>query len=116
MLYRYGPQKWISGQIIAWGLVATFQAFQHGLGAYLSTRLLLGLCEAGFIPAGLYTISMYYKQEETSKRFAVYFFGNMTALASSGLFAYGILQMRGICNLGGWYGPCVLAYVCVMFG
>lgn len=24
------------------GLVATFQAFQKGLGAYLSTRLLLG--------------------------------------------------------------------------
>lgn len=26
----------------------------------------------------------------------------MTALASTGLLAYGILHMRGICNLGGW--------------
>ncbi|GAB7352530.1 hypothetical protein MBLNU459_g2923t2 [Dothideomycetes sp. NU459] len=102
LLYRFGPQKWISGQIFAWGLVATFQAFQHGLGSYLSTRLLLGLCEAGFIPGGLYTLSTYYKQEETSKRFAIYFFGNNFASACTGLLAYGILRMRGICNLGGW--------------
>lgn len=42
MLYRFGPRIWISGQIFAWGLVGTFQAFQSGLGGFLSTRLLLG--------------------------------------------------------------------------
>lgn len=26
----------------------------------------------------------------------------MFALASSGLIAFGILRMRGVCNLGGW--------------
>ncbi|CAD0030855.1 unnamed protein product [Aureobasidium pullulans] len=90
LLYRFGPRVWISSQIFAWGLVATFQAFQHGLGAYLSTRLLLGLCEAGFIPGGLYTLSLYYKKEETSKRFAIYFFGNNFASACTGLLAYGM--------------------------
>ncbi len=30
VLYRIGPSVWISAQIVAWGLVATFQAFQHG--------------------------------------------------------------------------------------
>ncbi|KAJ3531331.1 hypothetical protein NM208_g8925 [Fusarium decemcellulare] len=102
ILYRLGPSKWIGSQILAWGLVATFQAFQKGLAAFLSTRLLLGLCEAGFIPAGLYTITRWYKKEETSKRFSWYFIGNMTAAASSGLIAYGILQMRGIAGLAGW--------------
>lgn len=102
ILYRIGPQKWISGQIFAWGLVATFQAFQKGVSAYLATRILLGLCEAGFIPAGLYTISMFYKRDETSKRFSIFFLGNLTAVASSGLIAYGILHMRGVANLAGW--------------
>ncbi|KAF2100223.1 alternative sulfate transporter [Rhizodiscina lignyota] len=96
ILYRIGPSTWISGQIIAWGLVATFQAFQKGLGAYLSTRLLLGLCESGFIPAGLFTITRWYKKEETSKRFAWFFIGNMLAQAISGIVAYGVLHMRGI--------------------
>ena len=115
-----------------------FQAFQKGQAAYLTTRLLLGyatyrhtshvvlaltisrLCEAGFIPAGLYCITMWYKREETSIRFAYYFVGNLTASACSGLVAYGMyvlltysfvlmttntyssLQMRGICGLAGW--------------
>ena len=42
VLYRIGPSLWISGQIIAWGLVALFQAFQHGVPAFMITRLLLG--------------------------------------------------------------------------
>ncbi|OJD28788.1 alternative sulfate transporter [Diplodia corticola] len=102
VLFRIGPQKWISGQIVAWGLVATFQAFQKGLGAFMVTRILLGLCEAGFIPASLYTISMFYKRDETSKRFSIFFLGNLTAVASSGLIGYGILHMRGVANLAGW--------------
>ncbi|KAM0343595.1 hypothetical protein ACHAPU_008346 [Fusarium lateritium] len=102
ILYRLGPARWIGSQIIAWGLVATFQAFQKGYGAFLSTRLLLGLCEAGFIPAGLYTITRWYKRDETSKRFSIYFLGNIIASACTGLIAYGILHMRGVGGLGGW--------------
>ncbi|KAK3905782.1 hypothetical protein C8A05DRAFT_30412 [Staphylotrichum tortipilum] len=102
ILYRVGPTVWIGAQILAWGFVAAFQAFQKGLGPFLATRLLLGLCEAGFIPAGLFTITRWYTREETTKRFSVYFLGNLFAGACSGLVAYGILQMRGICNLAGW--------------
>ncbi|PKS08198.1 hypothetical protein jhhlp_005474 [Lomentospora prolificans] len=66
VLYRIGPTFWISGQIIAWGLVATFQAFQKGQGAFLATRILLGLRMRGiagltgwqwlFILEGIFTI------------------------------------------------------------
>ncbi|KAK0656875.1 alternative sulfate transporter [Cercophora newfieldiana] len=102
ILYRTGPTIWIGTQIIAWGFVATFQAFQKGLAPFLITRLLLGFCESGFIPAGLFTITRWYKRDETSKRFSWFFIGNMFAGACSGLIAYGILHMRGICGLGGW--------------
>ncbi|GME64851.1 putative alternative sulfate transporter protein [Neofusicoccum parvum] len=102
VLYRLGPQVWISFQIFAWGLVATFQAFQKGLGAYLATRLLLGLMEAGFIPASLYAITTWYKTKEMSVRFAIFFFGNYVAQAASGLIAYGVLHMRGVAGLTGW--------------
>jgi len=102
VLYRLGPRAWISGQIFAWGLVALFQAFQKGVGAFMATRLRLGLGESGFIPASLYCITTFYKRGETSKRFSWFFLGNMIALASGNLLAYGILQMRGICGLAGW--------------
>ncbi|CAH0023578.1 unnamed protein product [Clonostachys rhizophaga] len=102
VLYRLGPTIWIGTQVVAWGLVATFQAFQKGLGPYLATRLLLGLTEAGFIPAGLFTLSRWYKKDEISKRFAWFFLGNLLAAALSGIIAYGVLQMRGIGGLAGW--------------
>jgi predicted MFS family arabinose efflux permease len=50
ILQRIGPQRWLAGQLFAWGLVATFQAFVKTYPAYLVTRLLLGLFEGGFIP------------------------------------------------------------------
>ncbi|KAH6678850.1 major facilitator superfamily domain-containing protein [Plectosphaerella plurivora] len=102
ILYRIGPAAWLGGQMVAWGLIATFQTFQKGLAAYLATRFLLGLGEAGFIPGSLFTITRWYKREETSKRFSVFFLGNMLASATSGLIAFGILRMRGIAGLAGW--------------
>ncbi|KAL2382806.1 hypothetical protein RJ035_005948 [Blastomyces gilchristii] len=102
ILFKLGPQIWIAAQIFAWGTVATLQAFQKGLAAFLITRILLGICEAGFVPASLYTLTTWYKRSETSKRFAIFYIGNLSAGAASGLIAYGILQMRGIRGLAGW--------------
>ncbi len=90
VLYRVGPQAWISVQIFLWGLVATFQAFQRGLGAFLATRMLLGLCESGFIPGSLFAISQWYRTHEMSRRYAFFFLGNGVATAAGGLLAYGM--------------------------
>jgi hypothetical protein len=48
------------------------------------------LCESGFIPAGLFSITLWYKKKELSARFAWFFIGNMLAQASTGLIAYGM--------------------------
>ncbi|CAK7229800.1 hypothetical protein SCUCBS95973_007350 [Sporothrix curviconia] len=102
VLYRVGPKAWIGTQVFLWGLVATFQAFQKGLGGYLATRLLLGLCESGFIPGSLFTISQWYRAHELSRRYAFFFLGNGVATAAGGLIAYGVLHMRGVAGLAGW--------------
>lgn len=73
VLYVLGPRAWIGGQIIVWGFIALFQAFQKGYGAFLATRLLLGLAESGFIPASLWAIAQFYRRSETSKRFSLFF-------------------------------------------
>lgn len=102
VLYRLGPSIWITAQIVAWGLLACFQAWQKGLATYLALRLLLGICIGGFIPAGLYSLTMWYKKSETSTRFSVFFMGNSVARAASGLISFGILRMRGVGGLAGW--------------
>lgn len=57
---------------------------------YFNSLTIDSLCESGFIPAGLYTITRWYKRDETSKRFSWFFIGNMVAQAISGLVAYGM--------------------------
>ncbi|RYO83197.1 hypothetical protein DL762_006242 [Monosporascus cannonballus] len=54
------------------------------------------ILEAGFMPAGLYTLSQWYKNSELSRRFAAFFAGYLLGQAVNGLLAYGILHMRGI--------------------
>jgi MFS family permease len=47
-------------------------------------------------------MTTWYKRDETSARFGAFFIGNFAAQATSSLIAYGILHMRGVCNLAGW--------------
>ncbi|MFL9899378.1 MFS transporter [Paraburkholderia fungorum] len=55
MLHKVGARKWLGSILIVWGLVATFTAFIWNPYSLYSTRFLLGLIEAGFLPgAGLY--------------------------------------------------------------
>lgn len=102
LLQHVGPQRWLSGQIIAWGLVALFQNFMTNYGSYLGTRVLLGLCEAGFIPGALYTMSTWYKRTETSLRVSVFFLGNLLASALTSLIGAGILSMGNRYGVAGW--------------
>ncbi|KAI9733266.1 MAG: hypothetical protein M1834_003350 [Cirrosporium novae-zelandiae] len=102
ILQRMGPQLWLSGQILAWGSVATFQAFIHNRAGYLITRLLLGLLEAGFIPGSLYFLSTWYRKSETSLRVTCFFLGQMLSSATSSLIGAGILTMSGKHGLAGW--------------
>ncbi|KAI8962601.1 MFS general substrate transporter [Daldinia sp. FL1419] len=102
LLQRIGPRRWLSAQIVAWGLVATFQNFIRNYGGYLATRLLLGLCEAGFIPGALYTMSTWYKKSETSLRISIFFLGNLIASATTSLIGAGVLSMGDRYGVAGW--------------
>ncbi|KPM45288.1 hypothetical protein AK830_g1295 [Neonectria ditissima] len=73
-LQRIGPRKWISGQVLMFGIVATMQVFVHNRGGFLATRLVLGFAEAGYIPGAVYTLSTWYTRRELAKRVSVLFF------------------------------------------
>ncbi|KAK7747414.1 hypothetical protein SLS53_001669 [Cytospora paraplurivora] len=102
MLQRIGPHRWLSGQIIAWGLVALFQNFMTSYAGYLVTRIILGLCESGFIPGSLYTLSTWYKRDETSLRVSIFFVGSTISSAVTSLIGAGILSMGDRYGIAGW--------------
>ena len=78
------------------------QVFIRDRRAFLATRLLLGLAEAGYIPGAVYTLSTWYRKRELAKRVAVFFFGTFGGNAVSPLLASGILQLDGQRGIRGW--------------
>ncbi|KAH9896383.1 MFS general substrate transporter [Xylariomycetidae sp. FL2044] len=102
ILQKVGPQKWLSFQILAWSTVATLQVFINNYGSYLATRVLLGLLESGYIPGALYTLSTWYKRDETSLRVSLFFLGNLLAAATVSLIGAGILTLSGRHGIAGW--------------
>lgn len=108
VLYRVGPGKWLTLQLFLFGIVSTFQAWQTNYASFITTRLLLGITESGFIPGGLWTLSTWYTRKETAKRVMIFYFGNQFGQASAKLLAYGILHMRGVAGRPGWFWLFVL--------
>ncbi|KAL4985333.1 major facilitator superfamily domain-containing protein [Aspergillus falconensis] len=104
ILQRVGPQRWLSAQLFAWDLVATFQAFIKSYPAYLVRRLLLGLLEGAWC-----------KQEETSLRVTLFFFGQMFSGATSGLISAGLLTLSGKCGIAGWRWTFLVEGVMTLF-
>ncbi|KAF2654460.1 MFS general substrate transporter [Lophiostoma macrostomum CBS 122681] len=102
VLQRIGPRKWISCQVFLFGMVATMQIFIRNRNGFLVSRSFLGLCEAGYIPGAIYTLSTWYTQRELARRVAVFFFGMFGGNAISPLLASGILKLRGHHGLAGW--------------
>ncbi|WFD37019.1 hypothetical protein MCUN1_003911 [Malassezia cuniculi] len=102
LLVRHGPRLLIPFQILSFGLVATLQSHMVNRGGFLATRLILGLCEAGYIPGSLYILSMWYKGNELARRISILFCGMFSGFAFGPLIASGIVLLHGERNLGGW--------------
>ncbi|KAK7949632.1 transporter [Apiospora saccharicola] len=102
LLHKIGPQRWISGQVIAFGIVAICQVFITNKTGFLVSRAVLGLTESGYIPAALFTLSTWYTREQLAKRLAVFFFGMFGGNAIAPLLASGILKLDGVRGLKGW--------------
>ncbi|GAB1209942.1 hypothetical protein APSETT445_008730 [Aspergillus pseudonomiae] len=102
VLQKLGPDKWIPAQVLAFGTIATFQIFLRNRTGFLVVRSLLGLAEAGYIPASLYTLSTWYAKAELAKRVGIFFFGMFGGNAISPLIGAAILKLDGKHGLKGW--------------
>ncbi|KAF5024402.1 hypothetical protein F66182_3488 [Fusarium sp. NRRL 66182] len=101
-LQRVGPRKWMAGQVLVFGFVATMQVFIKNRAGFLAIRLMLGFSEAGYIPGGVYTLSTWYTKRELPKRVSVFFFGMFCGNAISPILASGILRLDGARGIKGW--------------
>ncbi|PYI09378.1 MFS general substrate transporter [Aspergillus sclerotiicarbonarius CBS 121057] len=102
VLQRVGPRRWISTQVFIFGIIATLQIFIRNRTGFLLTRAILGLAEAGYIPAAMYTLSTWYTKDELTKRIAIFFFGMFGGSAVAPLLGAGLLKLDGRGGMLGW--------------
>ncbi|BDD60395.1 hypothetical protein MAP00_005522 [Monascus purpureus] len=57
LLQRIGLRKWIAAQVFIFGVIAILQGLIKNRAGFLATRMFLGLAEAGYSPASIYTLS-----------------------------------------------------------
>ena len=99
---QIGPRRWIGSQVLVFGIIAALQVFVCNRTGFLVTRAVLGLAEAGYIPAAMYTLSTWYSKEQITTRIAVFFFGMFGGTAVSPLLGAALLRLDGRGALAGW--------------
>ncbi|KAI1310479.1 major facilitator superfamily domain-containing protein [Xylaria venustula] len=102
LLKRLRPSRWLPTIMVAWGTILTLMGIVQNFKGLLSTRLFLGVAEAGLYPGCAYYLTMWYCRREIQLRQAMFFSAASIAGAFSGLLAYAIAKLDGLGGLEGW--------------
>lgn len=115
ILIRVGPRLFLPAQILIFGLIATLQVLVRNRAGFLTTRLILGICESGYIPGSLYVLSTWYKEAELARRVSIFFCGMFGGFALSPVLAAGILRLHEANGLSGWQWIFLIEGIFTMF-
>ncbi|KAI0341163.1 MFS general substrate transporter [Trametopsis cervina] len=93
-LQRFPVGKWMSVNILAWGITLCCHAACTNFGGLFAARFVLGMCE-GSITAGFMIVSsMFYTRTEQTLRVGYWFMMNGTAQIVSGFISFGSLHIH----------------------
>ena len=103
ILSKSKPSVFLPVIMILWGTVTCCMAAIKSYQQLVALRFVVGILEAGFAPGVLLILSSWYKQEEQSKRFAVYISAAILSGAFGGLLAGAITKnLDGTHGIRGW--------------
>ncbi|QRW04072.1 major facilitator superfamily transporter [Ceratobasidium sp. AG-Ba] len=98
-----GMERWLPGLMVCWSMVSWAQAWITNRTSFYITRALIGAFEGGFIPGVILYATYWYTSKELAIRLSWFWATLNVARIATGLLASGILQMRGIRGMAGWF-------------
>lgn len=103
VLMRVGPKLWICRIMITWGVISMLMAIVTTPFTFYLLRFLLGAAEAGFIPAVIYYLTLWFPASQRGKATAIF----MTGIPLSGVIGgpvsgWIISGMHEHAGLAGW--------------
>ncbi|KAK7204886.1 MFS transporter [Myxozyma melibiosi] len=103
ILTRVRPSWYMASFMMLWAVVSGLTAAVHNYTGLVLIRFFLGIVEAPFYPGALYMLSIFYTKKELSLRIALFYTGNISANAFSGLIAAAVFAtLDGTHGLEGW--------------
>jgi MFS family permease len=100
MSTRVGARKWLARITISWGVVACAMAFVTNPTSFYVLRFLLGVAEAGFVPAFLLYVSTWFPLASRANAIAKLWTSTALALVVGGPLSALLLSIGG--PLRGW--------------
>ena len=103
LLQRVGARVWIARIMVTWGIVSTLMVFSRSLPLFYGLRLLLGICEAGFVPGVLYYANTWLPVRRQSGMLALFLVALPTAeVIGAPVSGFIVEHMGGVGGLRGW--------------
>src|SRR5262249_29499180 len=97
----WSARKWIARILISWGFLASATGLIHSISQFYWIRFLLGLAEAGFLPALFVYIGHWYRPEDRGKAMAMLMAGAPASLIVGGPLSALFLKVHWF-GLSGW--------------
>lgn len=99
---RYGANLVLAIAIVGWSAITIGTGFCRNYHQVVACRLLLGIAEAGLVPALTFLLSTIYPRRSQGKRVATLYGATALSGAFGGLIAYGIQLMGRRQGLEAW--------------
>jgi len=97
----WSARKWIARILLTWGFVASATGLIHTVQQFYWIRFLLGLAEAGLLPALFVYIGHWYRPEDRGKAMAMLMAGAPASLMVGGPLSAMFLKLHWL-GLSGW--------------
>lgn len=97
-----GPGWFLPGAIVGFGLLTICTGLVQSFSALCGVRFVLGIFEAGMMPALVYFLSRWYTHSELTFRVSLFIISASLAGAFGGLLASAILSLPHLGGLHSW--------------
>eukprot|EP00456_Euglypha_rotunda_P028002 TRINITY_DN2229_c0_g1_i22.p1 TRINITY_DN2229_c0_g1~~TRINITY_DN2229_c0_g1_i22.p1 ORF type:complete len:442 (-),score=104.50 TRINITY_DN2229_c0_g1_i22:83-1408(-) len=103
ILLKVGARRWIARIMVTWGLISAAMMFVKGPTSFYVLRFLLGVAEAGFIPAILLYLTYWFPNHRRSKVTALFLTGiPMSGVIGGPVSGWIMNHFNGAHGMAGW--------------
>lgn len=102
MMHKFGARLWLSRIMITWGLVSAGFALVTNEFQFLVLRVLLGIAEAGFMPAIVYYFTLWFTEKRRSSIMGLFWMGPPLAFIFGSPISGLLLDLHGLLGYEGW--------------